>query len=336
MTLPSSGTISMNNVNVELDRSGTTTISLNDADVRALAGVPSGQISLSNLYGKSNVGENWSGNLVGGFNGYGVMTDNGTNWAVSTQTGYVLYSTNNGASWVTTNRPTTAALWGAARVNSTFLTNQNANTRIFGSATVNGAFPLVYSSGQILRNSQSNDGWFIQGANNGVTYASSNGSTFVTQPAIGANSAFIGIYVSALNRTMAVGVGSQAKYRNGVPSTAAWAGSCTGFSGNISSVAWSPTLGIAVAPSSSLSTIFYSTNLINWTGATNPTGQAMNGVCWTGDRFIVVGNGGAIVTSTNGTSWTSRSSGTAAILRDVDSAGGVAIATGDGIVIRSV
>jgi hypothetical protein len=336
MTLPSSGQISMNDVNVELDRSGTTTISLNDADVRALAGVPSGQISLSNLYGKSNVGENWSANLVAGFNGYGVMTDNGTNWAVSTSTGYVLYSTNNGVSWVTTNRPTTVGLWGASRVSSTYLTNQNGNTRILGSTTVNGAFPTVYTAAQILRNSQSNDGWFIQGANNGVTYASSNGSSFIAQPAIGANSAFTGIYVAALNRTMAVGVGSQAKYRNGVPSTAAWTGSCTGISANIYSVAWSPTLGIAVAPSYTTASIFYSTNLINWTGVTNPTGQAMNGVCWTGDRFIAVGNGGAIVTSTNGTSWTSRSSGTSAVLWDVDSAGGVAIATGDGIVIRSV
>lgn len=336
MTLPASGQISMNEVNVELDRSGTTQIALNDADVRALAGVPSGQISMSNLWGKSNVGENWSANLVAGFTNYGVMTDNGTNWAVATNTGYVLYSTDGGLSWVTTNRPTTAALWGASRVSSTFLTNQNANTRILGSATVNGTFPVVYTAGQILRNSNSNDGWFIQGANNGVTYASSNGSSFTTQPAIGANSAFTGIYVSALNRTMAVGVGSQAKYRNGVPSSAAWTGSCTGISANIYSVAWSPTLGIAVAPSYTTSSIFYSTNLINWTGVANPTGQAMNGVCWTGDRFIAVGNGGAIVTSTDGTSWTSRSSGTAAVLWDVDCAGGVALAVGVGVVIRSV
>lgn len=336
MTLPVSGQISMNDVNVELNRSGTTLISLNDADVRTLAGVPSGQISLSSLYGKSNVGEIWTNTGVTGFNGYGVMTDDGTNWAVATSTGYVLYSTNGGVSWVTTNRPTTVALWGASRVSSTFLTNQSGNTRILGSTTVNGTFPVVYTAGQILRNSNSNDGWFIQGANNGVTYASSNGSSFITQPAIGANSAFTGIYVSALNRTMAVGVGSQAKYRNGTPSTAAWTGSCTGISANIYSVAWSPTLGIAVAPSYTTSSIFYSTNLINWTGVTNPTGQVMNGVCWTGGRFIAVGAGGAIVTSTDGINWTSRSSGTSAVLWDVDCQGGVALAVGDGVVLRSI
>lgn len=336
MTLPSSGAISMNDVNVELNRSGTTTISLNDADVRALAGVASGQISMSNLYGKSNVGEIWTNTGITAFTNNGVMTDDGTNWAVATSTGYVLYSTNGGVSWVTTNRPTTVVLWGAARVSSTFLTNQSANTRILGSTTVSGTFPIVYTAGQILRTSSSHDGWFIQGANNGVTYVSSNGSTFTAQPAIGANSAFGGIYVASLNRTMAVGVGSQAKYRNGPPSSAAWTGSCTGLSAQYYQVAWSPTLSIAVTAAYNSTAVHYSTNLINWTASTNPTGQAINGICWTGQRFIAVGNGGAIMTSTDGINWTARSSGTTAVLWDVDCQGGVALAVGAGVILRSI
>jgi len=55
MALPASGTISLANVNVELGLSSTTTISLNQASVRTLAGVASGTISMSNLLGKSNV-----------------------------------------------------------------------------------------------------------------------------------------------------------------------------------------------------------------------------------------------------------------------------------------
>ena len=54
MTLPT-GQISMSQVNTELSKSSTALISLNDSDVRALAGVPSGAISMANLQGKSNV-----------------------------------------------------------------------------------------------------------------------------------------------------------------------------------------------------------------------------------------------------------------------------------------
>jgi hypothetical protein len=54
MTLPASGQITLNQVNVELGNSGTAQIGMNDAAVRALFGIPSGEIEMSDGYGKSS------------------------------------------------------------------------------------------------------------------------------------------------------------------------------------------------------------------------------------------------------------------------------------------
>ena len=50
--LPETGSISMSQVNVELKKGETTVITLNDTDVRKLAGKPSGVISMNDLRGK--------------------------------------------------------------------------------------------------------------------------------------------------------------------------------------------------------------------------------------------------------------------------------------------
>jgi len=55
MALPSSGAISLNNVNVELGNSGTASINMGSAAVRDLFGVSSGAIDMADGYGKSSV-----------------------------------------------------------------------------------------------------------------------------------------------------------------------------------------------------------------------------------------------------------------------------------------
>jgi len=54
MTLPVSGAISFNAINVELGVSGATQASLGQSSYRTLSGVASGAISMSNFYGKAN------------------------------------------------------------------------------------------------------------------------------------------------------------------------------------------------------------------------------------------------------------------------------------------
>lgn len=70
MTLPSGGPISMSQVNTELGRSSTATVSLNESAVRGLAGIGSGSLSMWHLLGKSAYLDQLT--LT---NGYGLNTD---------------------------------------------------------------------------------------------------------------------------------------------------------------------------------------------------------------------------------------------------------------------
>jgi hypothetical protein len=55
MTLQSSDSISMSDVNVQLGYASTQSLTLNDTNARTLAGIPSGAISMSDFYGKPSV-----------------------------------------------------------------------------------------------------------------------------------------------------------------------------------------------------------------------------------------------------------------------------------------
>lgn len=75
MTLPSSGAISLSQVNTELGKAANALISLNDADVRTLAGIPSGAIYMSNLRGKTAETLVYNGTLtVGTISGSSPLT----------------------------------------------------------------------------------------------------------------------------------------------------------------------------------------------------------------------------------------------------------------------
>jgi hypothetical protein len=102
MTLPVSGAISFNAINVELGVAGTTTANINQASYRTLAGVPSGQISLSNFYGKSNrvalsvTYSSSTANASLNLSGIGGYIAGGSDITVTINGGVYLYATSTG------------------------------------------------------------------------------------------------------------------------------------------------------------------------------------------------------------------------------------------------
>jgi hypothetical protein len=110
MALPSSGQISLSQVNVELSKSATAQIGMNDTNARTLAGKASGQISMSDFWGKSSFvtpttfgtyDATWGGYYTGTQDGYYLFTDTttvGRQWKTTGNTSAGTASTTNGYS----------------------------------------------------------------------------------------------------------------------------------------------------------------------------------------------------------------------------------------------
>ena len=122
MTLATSGTMSIGgtttdrSINVELGRSATATSNMGETDLRTLAGVASGAISMSNFYGKSSYDwvvtvTNQSATIFGqSFQGYGSIGDpsNPTTFGSATDTTCDLYSDNPSWAWYSVNNNPTS------------------------------------------------------------------------------------------------------------------------------------------------------------------------------------------------------------------------------------
>ena len=252
----------------------------------------------------------------------------------------VLYSTTYGASIATKNvQSGTAPIYGVAYGAGLYVVANESTSQVFSSADGGDSWTQRITGSLDNHAVNFNDGYFIigTGAEGGRGYInfSTNGTTWLGSPPTGANSCQCGIYVESLNRTFAAGVAAQAKYRNNRPPYSAngdtWTGDATGLTGVIYNVAWSPSLGIAVCVGTG--GVFSSYSMIGWTRQST---IAMQSVAWCGDVFVAVGPGGRIMTSVDGLTWRSETSGTTEALYGVCYTGGTVFASGDnGVILRS-
>lgn len=131
MTTPT-GTISMSDVNAELGKASTALISLNDGDVRNLAGKASGIISMDNLRGKSAVNygtvNTLSLSVAGGASPISAVTVRLQILSIDAypqkRTFSIQYSFNGGA-WTTSGLITTSITVNANATSSSLITIYN-------------------------------------------------------------------------------------------------------------------------------------------------------------------------------------------------------------------
>jgi len=75
-------------------------------------------------------------------------------------------------------------------------------------------------------------------------------------------------------------------------------------------------------------TILTSSDGTSWTERTSGTSMSLRGVTYGNGMFVTVGDRGTILTSSNGTSWTGKNSGTSVDLREVTYGNGLFVTVG--------
>jgi len=323
MALNSSGPIGLGgtavgrSIELELGMSGTSTISMNDAVVRTLLGVPSGTISLSAAYGKSNapIIPPANGGYVGSANFTSTTLTGGDattkNWTVLPPKA-IAYG--NG----------TFVVPGYYNLDGNYLPRADCMTSTDGvnwvSQAVNFAAavaPLYVSTVQILDVVWTGMVFFAVGTMN-AGVSSPDGANWTRNAQItslatgwaGASGRYNSITSNGGGRLVAVGLGGVNAYSNDHGAT--WAMSTDALISGYSwlSVCWTGTKFVAVGKGR----CGWSTDGITWTQSTNfntlvgGSSSLPNSVCWTGTKLIVVGadSTGAVLcaTSPDGVTWT--------------------------------
>lgn len=171
MTLPASGAISFNAINVELGVAGTTTASLGQTSFRTLAGVASGQISMNNFYGKANravVSHTFTASTanaslnVSNISGY---VPGKTDITVTVNSGVYLYATSTGNYGLNLTGATTGDT--VTLVNNGFILGQGGNGVGSGGTPTAGGPALNIGTGIGITINNTNASAYIAGGGGG-------------------------------------------------------------------------------------------------------------------------------------------------------------------------
>jgi hypothetical protein len=302
MALNLSGPISLNgstvgqSIGLELGKSSTAMVSLNDSDIRTLAGVLTGAISMSAFYGKSAapaIGEGWTTNTFDVW--LRAVENTGSGFIAVGDLGKIITSPD-GITWTERASGTSNHLYGAWRDsvsgltivvgnNGTILTSSDLVTWTARTSGVAVALRGVVRSGST---------WVAVG-DTATVLTSSDGSSWAAQTS-GQPYSINSVTWTGLQF---VACGNN-RYIISSPDGITWTTRLTGTSGALYAVRWAANLLIAVG---NIGTILTSPDPISWTSRTSGTSaDTFYGIMRGPNYWVVVGSGG-IRFSTTGTTW---------------------------------
>lgn len=338
MTLNASGPISLAGTTVgvsienELGGNGTTQISLNDASVRGLAGVPSGAITMpTNFWGKSSYvyGSTWtyqSGLLASSWpytstanaiawsgSKYCVV---GTAGACATSPDGVTWTANSGLSSLIGTINVASVCWG----NSQFIagaatghlatssdgvtwTNRTSNLTACGWPGYSTIDSIIWTGSQYVIVGGSGQ---CATSPDGVTWTRRTGLAAICGLECRSITYANGYYVAVGNYIVSPGVAQcrAAKSTDAINWTAVTTQNIFPSNGlETWGVAYGNGVWVIVG---SNAVVGYSTDLVTFTAGNLNWGTTSNAynVIWNGSEFIAVGDTGKVSLSTNGTTWT--------------------------------
>jgi hypothetical protein len=163
MTLPASGLITLNDVNIELGRGSGAAISMNDSGLRTLFGQPSGTVDMNTGHGKSNASFTIGAGYYGGYPSF-------VGFAAWSGTG----SCSPG-SWAGYTIAVCYLMFDGANYTFRFTLNGNLAQNTWTSLTINGTTYYSASAGSCWYDGVSATSWdFYYQASNVI----SNGGTY--------------------------------------------------------------------------------------------------------------------------------------------------------------